>query len=125
VADGLHESSVAIIIGRGRANLPALDAYDWGHFQGRLIEWLVAYGKFFRLVYSLGVGTDGRAEEQCTIFGAIPDHQLHPARVKIAEMTELYEQAAILFLVGDMEIIKPRPMGATLTKRPIRDNPQA
>ena len=108
-------SSVAIIIGRSFAHTRLgqnMDAYDWGEFQGRIIEWLVIFGKFFRLTYSVGVGANGRTEEQCTIFGAVPDHQLDAARTKLSEMTELYEQSAILFLVGDMEVIQPRPMGS-------------
>lgn len=108
----MDEKAVTIIIGRGRLrpDLPDLSTEDWGSFQGRIIEWLVCYGKFFRLIPGVGVSTTGKAEENATIFGAMLSHHLNALRTKLAELTELYEQGAILLFVGDFEAIQPRPM---------------
>jgi hypothetical protein len=99
-----HESSIAIIIGRGRANKEHLGPRDWGAFQSRIIDYLNAFGQFFRLVYAIGYGSGG-VEENCTIFANIPDAKLDDLRAKLLQLGLLYEQDAILLLVGDLEVI--------------------
>lgn len=106
-----HESSIAVIVGRGREiPKPHLDTHDWGSLQGRVIEWLVCYAQYFRCAYSTGYDLATGPEEQCTIFGSVPDYQLDAFRTKLAELAALYDQGAILLLVGDLEVITVRPM---------------
>jgi hypothetical protein len=104
----MEEKSVAVIVGRGRPSGVHLSPLDWGSFVGRVIEHLVIFGTFFRNVYAVGYGSGG-VEENCTVFGNVPDHQMNGFRTKLAELSALYGQDAILLLVGELEIIEPRP----------------
>ena len=103
---------------------PHLSTYDWGHFQGRITEWMVCYGRFFRLAYSTGYDLATGTEERAT---DLRERSRSPARRLPDEAPRaigVVRAGAILLLVGDPEILSPRPMGYVPGPRKIRDEPQ-
>ena len=96
---------VQIVVGRNTIDGYPLSAAAWGKFQAAIAYTLSVGGDFYRLIPGTGVDMKGGAEENATLLGQWDETKkldledfLHGLRVK-------YEQAAILLIWGELEVI--------------------
>lgn len=96
---------VQIVIGRGRQDKPMLGAVAWGKFQALIIFALASEGEFYRLIEGHGVDMNGAMEPNATILGSWPDEDLVGLEDLLQGLRAQYQQAVILLIVGDLEVI--------------------
>lgn len=98
---------VQIVIGRGRShvNNPPLPAEEWGRFQAEVIAELAIHGEYYDTHKGLGIDMNGAPEQNATILGAWPEEFLSRLTDLLQDFKERYDQAVILLIIGELEVI--------------------
>lgn len=97
-----------VILGRSRVtDNTVIGAADWGRFQASVITFMAQEknGEFYRVVLGTGIGMDDRIEENATVLGSVYSDRLPRLRNELSLLKHMYDQHAILLIVGELEVI--------------------
>ena len=98
---------VQIVIGRNTIDGHPLSADAWGRFQSAIIAALADpnQGHFYRVIGGLGIDITGKVEENATILGSWYDESLIRLEELLRDLKNEYEQAVVLLIIGELEVI--------------------